>query len=123
MDFNCRSIDEQLYVNSPEITFMLDIFLQEIDVIFSTEKSTVFGHRAFGINIEHLLWSTSFNSEYLSSMIKQEIQRSSVAATNFRYDVNVSLMKGVSRDIGVIELHIKTHEDNTIIAKQKYIFK
>ena len=37
MDFNARLEDESLWIDYPEITLSLDTFLQELDILFSTE--------------------------------------------------------------------------------------
>lgn len=122
MDFNARSIDEQLYIDNPVIDTMLELFLQEIDILFSTEKGSIFGNREWGLNIESFLWQTTFDAMYIQNVIKNEINNNCYTATEFQYSVNVELVKGSSKDIGVITIHIKNSE-NELVAQPQFIFK
>lgn len=122
MDFNARSIDEQLYVDYPEISDPLQEFLQELDILFSIEKGTVFCQRSMGADIERMLWSTSFNASLMEHRVIEAIETNCQARLNFKWEVTVSLLNGVNRDIGVITIHIKTKED-VLIEEQTYVFK
>lgn len=121
-DFNARSKEENIYVDDPEIRNPLELFLQEVDILFSTEKMSVLGKRDFGLSLEHMLWSTTFNSPYIESVIRQSIEENCYMASEFSWKVTVDLIKGSNRDIGVIDIHIKNAED-TLLAKTSFVFK
>jgi hypothetical protein len=121
-DFNIRSEDEMLWKPSPDVTDELDLFLQELDLLFSIEKSTVMGQRKMGMSIERMLWSTSFPADMMSTKIKEEIEQFSLMNQFFRWSVTVELMKGVARDIGVITVTIADSSGSTVAAPT-FIFK
>lgn len=121
-DFNTRTPDDQLYQDIPEITDHLDLFLHELDILFDTEQHTVFGQRKFGQSLEKLLWATSFSHSYIQGQITQSIKDSCSTESEWRWSVDVQLMKGVSKDIGVLTIHIKNSE-NTIVASPQFVFK
>ena len=122
MDFNARLEDESLWIDYPEITLSLDTFLQELDILFSTEPFTVMGKRSFGLSLEHMLWSTSFNADYMKSKISEQIKDACSTGHDFNWQIEIQLYKGTSRDIGVITIHIKNN-DNAIVAAPTFVFK
>jgi hypothetical protein len=122
MDFNARSEDELLFKDFPVVESPLDSFLQELDIIFSTDQGSVFGQRGFGQSLEHLLWSTSINNEILQAKIKEAIIKWCSSAAEFSWSVKVSLLQGVSRDIGIIDVSVKNVEQ-TQLAIKSYVFK
>lgn len=122
MDFNARSIEEQLYVDYPEISDPLQEFLQELDILFSIDKGTVFCQRSIGADIERMLWSTSFNASLIEHRISEAIELNCQSKITFIWDASVSLLKGMNKDIGVITIHIK-NQDNVLIEESTYVFK
>jgi len=121
-DFNIRTANEALFVADPEIRSALDLFLQEIDILLSTEKGTIFGKRDLGFNIESLLWKTDFSAGYIESLIKGEITKNCLTAQDFTWSVKVSIVNGTSKDIGVVDVMIKGQTDN-LLAQPRFIFK
>ena len=121
-DFNARSSDEQLWLAEPEIISELDLFLQELDILFSFEIGQVMGHRKLGTSLEHMLWSTSFNATYMTAILTDQISDTCFSGINFNWSVEVQILKGVTRDIGVISIHIKNKE-NVQLSEQTFVFK
>jgi len=121
-DFNGRMETEKFYVDSVIITDNLDSFLQEIDIIFSTEKGSVVGNRGFGQNLEHLLWTTSFTHDYIEGQLSEDIKKYCNSHKYFIFKIKVSLMKGSSKDIGVIDIHI-SDKSKTLLVSSQFLFK
>lgn len=122
MDFNARSVDDPLWSENPDINAGLDLFLHELEIIFAINKTSILGNREYGMSIEYMLWSTSFNAEHMQNVISDQIYAACYSAKDFRWSVEVQLVKGLSKDIGIITVSISDKEDQ-IIATPKYVFK
>lgn len=122
MDFNARSVDENLYTEDPEVYDLVRIFLQEIDILFGTEPGTVYGQRGVGIPFESMLWKTKFRPTYLESIIEQGIKKNCYTNEFFQWKVNVELTKGSTKDIGLVTIHITDDKGNSIATTQ-FLFK
>lgn len=122
MDFNIRSKDEQLYTEDPEVIGLLELFLQEIDILFTTEPGTIYGQRDVGIAFERLLWQTKFRPSYLESIVTQGIKKDCYTNEEFKWKVDVELVKGNTQDIGLVTIHIKD-ADGMPIAQKQFLYK
>lgn len=122
-DFNCRSENEPTYVDSPTVDTKLQSFLQEIDILLSTEQGTVFGNRNFGADVERMLWSTTYNAIAIGVNIGRQIAENCLASKFFKWEADFAIIKGTSRDIGVLTINIKDIENETEIAKPQFVFK
>jgi hypothetical protein len=122
MDFNARSKSENLYTEDPEVLDLLSLFLQEVDVLFSTEPGSVYGNRAVGVPFEEMLWKTNFRPSYIESIISQSIQKYCYTSEYFQWKVEVKLTKGVQQDIGLITIHIQDNNGNPV-ARTEFLFK
>lgn len=122
MDFNIRKHTEILYKDTPVITSSLDLFLQEIDLVLSTDNGTVMSDRNFGLNIETLLWKTTYNEKAIESLIRDQIKTNCLNGNSFNWDIKFSVSKGTNRDIGVLEVDIK-NKDNVQLSRTNIVFK
>lgn len=112
MDFNGKNINDEYYTDKPEIKNEFDLFLQELDVLFNTKEETVLGDLDYGLRLGRFLWNTDNNDRFLASYVKRKINNSCYFADNFEVDVNMKIMKGEKRDIGVVDIKIKGGQDN-----------
>ncbi len=122
-DFNIRTNDDQLFQVSPEIRKPLDLFLQEIDILFDTEQGQIFGQRSFGYQLEQLIWKTGLSEDSIESLATAQIKENCFSEKEFNWTLTVQIMKGSSKDIGVIDLSIRNRSDNALIAQPRFIFK
>lgn len=113
VDFNIRSEIEKNYINSPDITNDLDLFFQEIDLLFNTEKMEVFGNNELGSSIETLLWKTTFSSEAIKNELNAQIKKYCYMAESFNYNIDVKLVKGNIRDIAEITINVVTRDNES----------
>lgn len=123
LDFNIRSEDDELFVNSYGVDSYLDCFLQEIDIIIYTIKQSILFNREFGSDIERYLWHTNVNSMQIEYAIHEQIEKYSSLSTKFDWAVKFNIVKGNSRDIGVLDVKISEKQTNVIVASQKYILR
>jgi hypothetical protein len=121
MDFNSFSDD---FLTMPQIlTSDLDLFLSELNILFSTERGSIFGKRTTGNSIEQLLWKTSYNEDYIKSDISRQIEENCLSSQFFNWSVDFKVAKGVSRDIGELTINISNKNSSTVIAAPIWVFK
>lgn len=123
MDFNVRNYLEQVYIDTPEIVDFIDLFVQEIDILFNTDKYEIFGKNDFGIDIEKKLWKTNIRADLLASDIEQAIINHCESQQFFDFTVDVKMIRGISRDIGVVEITIKENQLNPVEVPITFIYR
>ena len=121
-DFNTKTDDELTLDDFPVIENELDLFKQELDVLFSTSKMDVLGDPSLGQNIEDLLWKTSFDSGRIQSEISDAVRSTCFMNEMFEWDIKVSLIRGTARDIAVIDVTIKDNAEVGTTVMQ-YVFR
>lgn len=122
MDFN--SFNDN-YIKMPAVlTDELDLFVSELNILFSVERGSILGKRDFGNSIEHLLWETSYNEEFIKGDVQRQIEENCLMHQYFNFEVDFTVARGVSRDIGQLEINIrKNKEDVQVLANPQFIFK
>ena len=123
MDFNANDISKPHVNKDSQIDISLDLFLQELDIVFKTPKGEVFGNREFGNSTERLLWKTTFNKDYIKVSIAEEIKKSCFMNEYYNWSVDVKLLRGTTRDIALIDIVIKDKLDETTLATKKFQFR
>ena len=123
LDFNIRSEDDPLFVNSYCVNNNLDCFLQEIDLVINTIKQSVLFKRDFGADIEQYLWHTSANSSRIESIVKEQIEKNSQLSQYFKWIVTFTIIQGTGRDIGVLDVFISDKQNNEPLASQRYVLR
>lgn len=123
LDFNIRAEDEELFVDAYGIDNLLDLFLQEIDLILETQRSSILSKRHFGADVESYLWKTQVNASQIETEIRQQIEQYSDTSKNFDYDISVDIAAGTNRDIGIIDVTIKDKISQLQLAKQQYVLR
>lgn len=122
MDFN--SFNDEFIKMPIILTEELDLFISELNILFSIEKGSILGNRLFGQSIEHLLWKTSYNEEFIKADISRQIEENCLMHEFFSFEVSFTVAQGVSRDIGQLEIIVKqSSDDSAILAAPQWIFK
>jgi hypothetical protein len=70
-----------------------------------------------------LLWKTSYNEEFITSDIQNQIEEHCLMHHYFEYDVNFTVAVGSNRDIGQLSITIRRPDSSLIIANPQWIFK
>lgn len=122
-DLNVRNILDEQYIDQPEISSGLDLLLQELDVLFNTGEETILGDLDFGLRLGQFLWKTNNNDRYIASYIKRKIGNSCFMSEYFTINVEVSILKGQTRDIGVVDIYISGGENNDVSKNIQYILR
>lgn len=105
-DFNVRNISDEQHIDQPEISASLDLLLQELDILFNTKEETVLGDLEFGLRLGRFLWKTNNNDRYIASYIKRKINSCCYMSEYFTIGVDVRILKGQNKDIGVVDISV-----------------
>lgn len=122
-DFNIRHTDESLYTDDPIVATDIDLFIQELDVLFSTERFDVLSTPEMWSEVDSLLWTTRFNAEQISSKLTELVKIYCLANELFDWSITAELSRGKTRDIGVITVLIKSFNDNADPRRIRYIYR
>lgn len=123
MDFNIRTEEEIHYSKEPQIENLLELFLQELDVIFGTETATVFGNRKVGNSLESMLWQTTFNADYMQIKLQEEVRQYCLMSEYFNWSVEVKLLRGTVKDIALVDVIIKDKINQSTLTTKKFQFR
>lgn len=123
MDFNIKTDINVDWSTRVQVDDMLELFLQEIDILFSIDLGTVVGNRNLGLDIESMLWKTNFNSNQIESVCHVGIETNCYSAQYFTWSVTVELIRGSVQDIGLIDIQVSNKNSGTEISTKTFVFK
>jgi len=95
----------------PILRNALDLFRQEISILFSGSPTDVFGNDEDWVDIEKYVFKTNVNASTLESKISNAISRYCPSSEDFTFKVEVKFIRGELSDIGLIDVHIFSSED------------
>lgn len=91
-----------------EVVDQLEIFLQQVDMIISTEKGSLLGDPDFGVGLERYLW-TNVGSKSIEQDINQQIMeyvdRDLLSLIN--YSVECNFIRGEIYDSIIVDILIE----------------
>jgi hypothetical protein len=87
-----------------EVNDDFDVFVQQIEMVLTTNKTEVLGDHTFGGSLEDYIHSFNFNENQLKSEISNLINKYCTLSQKFNYSVDVKFFKGSIRDIGLIDI-------------------
>ena len=89
---------------SDEIVISNDLLcvLQQIDLLFNTEKTDVLGDLNYGTNYDKYLYTVGMSNATLESKILNDLHNLNLLG--FTPSVNVSIVEGTHRDIAFIDI-------------------
>jgi hypothetical protein len=90
----------------------VEIFLQQLDMILSTKKGSVFGDPEFGLALEQYLWTFSGGSGSIKQEIYQQITQYTDNIENIDYEIDVNFIQGEIYDSILVDVKI----DGTKVA-------
>lgn len=80
----------------------LELLIQQVDMLFGTDKGSVLGDNNYGTNYDKYLYTTGISNAALESKILSDLY--SIELFNFKPSVNVILVEGSIRDIAIINI-------------------
>ena len=97
IDFNIKS-------GSGVINSDLDIILQQIDLLFDTNRGEVLGDEAFGTQYDKYLYKLNISNEGLRSEVLSDLNK--IELFGFIPNVEVFMLQGTEQDIAIINIQL-----------------
>lgn len=72
----------------------LEIFLQQLDMIMTTQKGSVLGDPEFGLSLDSYLWTLQGGSSTVKQEIQQQITKYTDLEDPIDYDIDVNFIAG-----------------------------
>lgn len=99
----------------------LDMALQELDLMFNTERCEVLGDLTFGTTFERLLWTMRPDPDYIKIYIKQAMADAEYF-NKFVSDINVTYTQGEIRPIYYVQIGL-SYQGSKNKKYRQYEFK
>lgn len=105
IDFNIfDDISDKPIVNTDE-----EYVIQQIDLLFNTDKESVLGDISYGTNYDRYLYTVGISNSALESKIMGDLQQ--LDLRSYEPSVSVQLIEGTVRDIALIDITLKGEYD------------
>lgn len=108
-DFNLDNERNSIVISKP-----IDLFLQEIDLLLNTPRTSVLGQPELGVSLYSLIYEYSLQEQQLKSIIYQQIDTYSYWKQFFSFSIEIKWFKGSIRDIAQIEIQIIDENEDQI---------
>lgn len=106
-------IDFNIKTNSGVINKDIDLILQQIDILFDTNKGEVLGDEFFGTQYDKYLYKLNISNEGLRSEVLSDLNK--IELFGFTPNVEVFLLQGTEQDIAIINIQLS--RDSEIYEK------
>ena len=110
------AVDSRVFINTP-----LEEAVQELDLVFNTERTELIGYPTYGTNFEQFLWELNPDVHQLKKYILEQISVNTLFLPQMHVEVEVSLYDGEYRNIYLVAIQITDNEGNT--ESRAYEFK
>lgn len=93
--------------NGAIITDRIEFLLQEISILFDTNKGEVLGNEEFGTDFEQFIWDLSASNQDISSYVVNSIYDYTTTGRNFNITADTSISYGTESDIIIVKISIQ----------------
>lgn len=93
--------------NDPIVNNDLIYVLQQIDLLFNTDKGDVLGDTGFGTNYDRYLYTLGVSNASLENKIMNDLNQLDLCG--FTTSVNVTIVEGTVRDIAYINITLSNN--------------
>lgn len=107
VEINIRKKEDKLETNN-----LLEMFLQQIEMVMSTRKTSVLGATDMGVSFEYYLHTFKTNKSELQQIIKQQIDDYCNLAGRFSYEIFVDFYKMEFSDALIVDIVVE--RENTV---------
>lgn len=97
VDFNISNDVNKVVLGAP-----VDVLLQQVDLLFDTDKYAVLGDPEFGSNYDRYLYTLGFSNASLEAKILSDLYK--LDLMGFQPSVEVQIIDGTERDIALIDI-------------------
>lgn len=102
--------------NLVEVNTEIAEVIQQLNMLFLTDKEDVLLQSDFGCNLENYLFKTTFSEEVISSEIKNEIDKYVYSTENVTYKVNTKFLTWEHDVCMQIQIDINNKNESTSIT-------
>lgn len=110
------AIDTRIFINTD-----IEEAVQELDLIFNTERTELIGYPEFGTNFEQFLWSLNPDPNKLKEYINNQIVMHSLFLREMNVDIDVQIYEGNYRNIYLVGISISDQYGHS--EQRSYEFK
>lgn len=103
-------VDFNLDNGNPSKNSDVDLIIQQIDILFDTVPTEVFGSEEFGTTYDKYLHQLKLSNESLKNEILTDI--SSLQLFGYTPIVEVYLLHGTEQDIALIDITLKRYNES-----------
>lgn len=122
-DFNARDKSEAAYVHEPVITNELQLFLQEIDILFNTEQFEVLGNLDMGMSLEQFLGKYSMSAARIKELSISQIKNNCFMNEFFNWEIDVQFINGSLSDIMMLTIVVKNQENSGVLKTVTFVYR
>jgi hypothetical protein len=101
--------------NLLEVSDDISFLIMQIEMILFTNRTEVLGMDKFGVNLEELLFTFNANEGQLISKIMTHITSHCPLAIDYPVNVKCEFVKGVDRDIALIDIYIEGYKQLSVL--------
>lgn len=109
--------DRDFKPNQIEIIDPLQIYLNQLRILFGTELGEVMGAEDMSVNLESLIFESDINEGQIQDKVLEQIGFYCTMSRNFDTNVKVRFFKGTMRDIAVMDLVINKVKRMEVVIK------
>lgn len=101
------------------ITNEIDAAMQELDILFNTERTELINNPYYGTNFEQFLWVLSPNVYQVKEYILKQIGYT-YFLRNLEYEIDVQVLKGEYRAIYDVKIAVKDNDGNVDMREYEF---
>lgn len=91
--------------NGPIVSSDEEYVIQQVELLFNTDKEAVLGDLTYGTNYDRYIYTTGISNYALESKILGDLKK--LDLRGYTPSVTVQLMEGTIRDIALIDISFK----------------
>lgn len=111
---------EGLNTNDIEIVSPLDMFIQEVTILFDTIKTEVLFNSSFGSDMWKFLHNLKVSNQKIIDEITTNIASNCYGANQFKWDISIDILHGSVNDIILVHLNIYDNETADFIKTAEF---
>lgn len=96
----------------PETENLLELFLQQIEMTLSTNKTSVLGAVDYGINLQYFLHELKVNKNTLTEIIQKQIETYCELSNVFNYTIYIDIVEDNTSKMLIVDIIV---EDSNLI--------
>lgn len=109
------ALDNRIIIQSD-----LDLALQEIDMLMSTETTELLANPGYGVSLETFLWTLTPTTSELEKYIQDKIDTHTTYTKKFKTSVHATFYNGNYRSVYLVQITLTLPNGTTATRKYQY---